>query len=255
MTRFLFVSDLDNTLVGDDRALEQLNRRLGDSASAHGSKIVYITGRSLALYRQLAAEKKLLAPDALVTAVGTEIYYATSDGVPDPAWSERLPQGWDREQVVAVAAQFSDLVVQPDMEQAPFKVSYFLTGDAAPAVLPYLNASLRERALATQLIYSNDKDLDILPERGNKGLAMQFLRDRWGFDATQTVACGDSGNDIALFGAGDERGIIVGNARPELLQWYETNSSDCLYLARSHYAEGILEGLHHFGFLGTNDGP
>lgn len=255
MSRFLFVSDLDNTLVGDDRALEHLNRRLSDSASAHGSKIVYITGRSLALYRQLAAEKKLLAPDALVTAVGTEIYYATNDGVPDPAWSERLPQGWDREQVVAVAAQFSDLVPQPDMEQGRFKVSFFLTGEAAPRVLQRLNAMLQERALATHLVYSNDKDLDILPERGNKGLAMQFLRDRWGFDATQTVACGDSGNDIALFGSGEERGIIVGNARPELLQWYQTNSSDCLYLASSYYAEGILEGLHHFGFLDPNDVP
>lgn len=254
MTRFLFVSDLVNTLVGNDQALEELNRRLVDSVSAHGSKIVYITGRSLSLYRKLAAEKNLLTPDALVTAVGTEIYYEPSNGVPDPDWSERLPQGWDREQVVAAAARFADLVCQPDMEQGPFKVSYFLTEDAAPEVLPRLEAILQERALATQLVYSNNKDLDILPERGNKGLAMQFLRLRWGFDATQTVACGDSGNDIALFGSGDERGILVGNARPELLQWYETNPSDCLYLAKAHYADGILEGLRHFGFLGTDQG-
>ena len=255
MTRFLFVSDLDNTLVGNDQALEELNRRLGDSVSAHGSKIAYITGRSLALYRELAAEKSLLAPDALVTAVGTEIYYASSVGVPDPDWSARLPQGWDREQVVAVASRFADLVCQPATEQGPFKASYFLAEDVAPEVLPRLDTLLQERALATQLVYSNNKDLDILPERGNKGLAMQFLRHQWGFDAAQTVACGDSGNDIALFGTGDERGIIVGNARAELLRWYETNSSDSLYLAKAHYAEGILEGLHYFGFLGKDEGP
>ncbi len=52
---------------------------------------------------------------------------------------------------------------------------------------------------------------------------MQFLQKQWGFDLKQTVACGDSGNDLALFSVGEERGIIVGNAQPELLQWHKAN--------------------------------
>lgn len=67
-------------------------------------------------------------------------------------------------------------------------------------------------------------------------------------DPAQTVVCGDSGNDIALF-AGAERGIIVGNASYELLQWHNDNPADHHYLAEAACAGGILEGLNYFGFL------
>lgn len=245
---FLFVTDLDNTLVGDDDALEVLNRHLSQHRQAHGTKIVYSTGRSLTSYRQLKAEKSLLDPDALVTSVGTEIYHSNDD-TPDPAWANTLSQAWDRDLVVASTSHFSDLVPQPQPEQRPFKVSYFLTEEAAVEVLPQLKTVLKERGLDVKLIYSGGKDLDILPRHGDKGLAMQFLRRQLGIDAKQTVVCGDSGNDIALFAVGEERGIIVGNAQPELRRWHDANASEALYLAKSSCAGGILEGLNHFGFL------
>ncbi|HCF29166.1 MAG TPA: sucrose-phosphate phosphatase, partial [Cyanobacteria bacterium UBA11049] len=70
MTQFLFVTDLDNTLVGDDQALVELNRKLSQHRQEYGTKIVYATGRSPTLYRELQQEKQLLQPDALVAAVG-----------------------------------------------------------------------------------------------------------------------------------------------------------------------------------------
>ena len=248
MARFLFVTDLDNTLVGDDQALKELNRQLSKHRQEHGTKIVYATGRSLALYQQLTTEKQLLEPDALVVAVGTEIYYDAGKQQ-DRSWSEKLSQGWDRDLIVANTAHFADLVAQPDSEQRPFKVSYYLTETAAVEVLPQLEELLQERGLNVKIVYSGGQDLDILPRRSDKGQAMQFLRQSWGIEPTQTVACGDSGNDIALFQAGEELGIIVGNAMPELLKWYEVNLSDNLYLAKADCAGGILEGLTHFGFL------
>lgn len=247
MTPFLFVTDLDNTLVGDDKALAELNRQLSQHRQEHGTKIVYATGRSPILYRQLQSEKQLLEPDALIAAVGTEIYRGSSD-TPDPAWSERLSQGWDRDMVVATTAHFADLVPQPDSEQRPFKVSFFLTQAIAVEVLPQLE-SLLQRSLDIKLIYSTGQDLDILPRHGDKGLAMQFLRQQWEIEPEQTVVCGDSGNDMALFSVGEERGIIVGNASSELLQWHNANPSEYHYLAKASCAGGILEGLNYFGFL------
>ncbi|NEO29729.1 MAG: sucrose-phosphate phosphatase [Symploca sp. SIO3C6] len=249
MTAFLFVTDLDNTLVGDDTALVELNQKLSQHRQDHGTKIVYATGRSLFLYRQLTTEKQLLSPDALVTAVGTEIYFNPNEDNFSPEWAQVLSQKWNREQVVATAAHYSDLVSQPDSEQRPFKVSYYLTPQAATEVLPKLESALQAKDLNFKLVYSGDKDLDILPLKGDKGLAVQFLRQKWGVDAQQTVVCGDSGNDIALFSVGEERGIIVGNARPELRQWYEANKTDYRYLAQAQCAGGIIEGLNHFGFL------
>jgi sucrose-6F-phosphate phosphohydrolase len=249
VTAFLFVTDLDNTLVGDDKALNELNQHLSQHRQEYGTKIVYATGRSPILYRQLATEKPLLPPDALITSVGTEICFNPEEEVFDPEWMEILSKGWDREQVVATAAHYSDLVPQTDSEQRPFKVSYLLSEQAAQELLPRLDSALKERNLDVKLVYSGGQDLDILPRQGDKGLAIEFLRQKWGIDAAKTVVCGDSGNDIALFSVGEARGIIVGNARPELRQWYKANSTDYRYMAQAHCAGGILEGLYHFGFL------
>ncbi len=251
VTAFLFVTDLDNTLVGDDDALKELNQQLAQHRQEYGTRIVYATGRSRQIYHDLKAEKQLLDPDALIAAVGTEIYDDDGQVTSDPAWSEKLSQGRDRELTVATAAHYADLVPQPDTEQRPFKVSYLLTEEAAVEVLPRLESQLVERGLDVKLIYSGGRDLDILPRNADKGLAVQFLQQKWGIDNRRTVVCGDSGNDIALFSVGEARGIIVGNARPELRQWYEENPADYRYMAQAHCAGGILEGLYHFGFLGS----
>lgn len=57
MAEFLFVTDLDHTLVGDDQALLVLNDRLQKHRQEYGTKIVYATGRSPVLYRELQQEK------------------------------------------------------------------------------------------------------------------------------------------------------------------------------------------------------
>ncbi len=248
MKSFLFITDLDNTLVGDDRALAELNEKLEQHRQDRGTKIVYATGRSPILFRELQSEKQLLEPDALIASVGTEIYTGGSD-TPDRGWWDKLSPGWNRDAVLATTAHFADLVIQPDSEQRPYKVSFLLTEDSAQEVLPQLKSSLQQQGLDTKLIYSAGIDLDILPRHGDKGLAVQYLRGEWEIEATQTVVCGDSGNDIALFSQGEERGIIVGNAKTELLQWHKDNPADYHYLAQAFCAGGILEGLNHFGFL------
>ncbi|HEY9617862.1 MAG TPA: sucrose-phosphate phosphatase [Microcoleaceae cyanobacterium] len=248
MSPFLLVTDLDNTLVGDDQAMLELNQQLSHHRQHYGSKIVYSTGRSPIRYQELATAKPLLEPNILIAAVGTEIYVNGSDR-PDPRWADILSQGWDREQIVAMTAHLADLTPQADTEQRPFKVSYFLSPSAAIEVMPRLETLLAEQSLEVQLIYSGSLDLDILPSRANKGRAMAFVGQDLGIAPSQTVACGDSGNDIALFADRPERGIIVGNAMSELLEWHYANPNPDRYLAKAHCAGGILEGLNHFGWL------
>jgi sucrose-6F-phosphate phosphohydrolase len=247
VNKFLFVTDLDNTLVGDDRALVELSERLQQHRQQHGTKIVYSTGRSPFLYKELQQEKNLIQPDALVVSVGTEIYLDGSD-TPDSEWSKVLSPGWDKQAILRITKNFPELVLQPETEQRPFKVSFFLE-EKASAILPQLEQKLTNSKLNIKLIYSSGIDLDILPLTSDKGQAMQFLRQKWQFAAEQTVVCGDSGNDIALFAVGNERGIIVGNARPELLQWHQQHPADYRYLAQNVCAAGIMEGLKHFSFI------
>jgi sucrose-6-phosphatase len=252
MSKFMFVTDLDNTLVnhktGNDLDLKKLNELLISHRQEFGAKIVYATGRSPVLYRELAAEKQLVVPDALVLAVGTEIYLDSSN-VPDPAWAEILQVGWNRKKVIEITSEFAELKPQPDSEQRAFKVSFFLEKADSEKILQKIDTELQKCGLNIKLIYSSEIDLDIIPQNSDKGQAMKFLRQRWKFVAEQTVVCGDSGNDIALFATGDERGVIVGNARPELLEWHNENPTENHYLAKNICSAGIIEGLKHFGFL------
>jgi sucrose-6-phosphatase len=248
VTPFLFVTDLDNTLVGDDLALEKLNRKLNEHRQEFGTKIVYATGRSLYLYRQLAEEKCLLSPDVLISSVGTEIYFNPDEDIYDSEWAKLLSIGWNREEITDLSSKYKDLELQPESEQNDFKISYYLSQEASQKVLTELESDLVDRGWQVTLIYSAGQDLDLIPQKSDKGLAVKFLRQKLAITAEQTVVCGDSGNDIALF-QGEERGIIVGNAKTELCQWYQDNQSDYRYLAKSHCAAGIFEGLEYFGFI------
>ncbi|MEM9218161.1 MAG: sucrose-phosphate phosphatase [Cyanobacteria bacterium P01_F01_bin.150] len=248
MTQFLFITDLDHTLVGDVQALASLNKRLSQHRKEHGSIIVYSTGRSPTLYNQLRMEQSMLDPDYTVLSVGTLIYPGTSN-TPLPEWADHLSEGWDREAIVAITAHFSDLVPQPDSEQTPHKISYFLDETVAANLLSELNAQLRRQNIDVQTVYSGGADLDILPRHGNKGTAVRFLQEKLAIAPAHTVVCGDSGNDLSMFMENCSKGIIVGNAKAELKQWYEDSAPEHVYMAKGKCSQGILEGMQYFGFL------
>jgi len=261
--KFLFVSDLDHTLVGNDLAMVKLLDDLQLHRSQHGTKIVYSTGRSLHLYQELQESQKrkqreLIRPDILVCAVGTEIYHCNSkeELVLDQEWSKHLSYNWDRELVATTAANFPSLKPQPESEQRPFKVSYFVREEKAVQIaLELENLLVKEAKVEIQIICSHsdhkeyNRNLDILPSSANKGMAMTFVREKLAIDVEKTVACGDSGNDIALFDNRQEKGIIVGNAQRELLDWHHNNPNPNRYLAKTNFADGIAEGLRYFSLL------
>jgi sucrose-6F-phosphate phosphohydrolase len=244
----LLITDLDRTLVGNDESLHQLNQLLDRYRQTQGTKIVYATGRSRGSYQDLKTTQQMLVPDALIAAVGTEMYVGDSDS-PDPEWAAKLSHNWQREQIMSICGQFANLELQPPDEQRPFKVSYYLSTSVAAAVILQLQELFQQQDLNVEIIYSGNKDLDILPRAGDKGAAVQFLRDRWQIDPTEAVVCGDSGNDISLFKYGKERGIMVGNAHSELRLWHELHPIEHHYLAVADYAAGILEGLKYFRFV------
>jgi sucrose-6-phosphatase len=243
----LFITDLDHTLVGDSVALEALNTTLENLRQSQGTKIVYATGRSISSYQELAAAEQLLIPDALVTSVGTEIYLDNEQICEE--WQSKLAMGWQRPEIVQIAKRFADLAAQPQSEQRPYKISYYLSEEAAIEVIPRLRQELKREGIVAEIIYSGHKDLDIIPKGSNKGASVQFLRQFWAIPAHQTVVCGDSGNDISLFSYDAEYGILVGNSHTELKLWYEINATERHYLAHNHCAQGITEGLDYFGFI------
>jgi sucrose-6-phosphatase len=239
--KVLMAVDLDGTMHGDPGSLDVLNRALLEARERF--TIAYVTGRTRSSALWLIHEGGLLPPDFLAADVGGSI----SSGphwLEDAAWRRNVASGWNPLRIRLVASLFPSLQPQPADHQGEFKLSYHLPGSEATATLPRVADALKRQRLPARLVYSSERDLDLLPLRSGKAAAVAHLITRSGVDKTRVFTCGDSGNDLDMLQP-CYCSAAVGNAQPELLR----SLSPGVFRARGHYAAGVLEGLKHYGFL------
>ena len=77
----------------------------------HNSLLVFSTGRSPTLYKQLRKEKPMITPDIAIMSVGTEITYGKLM-VPDDGWVQFLNQKWNKDIVIEETSKFPELTRQ-----------------------------------------------------------------------------------------------------------------------------------------------
>ncbi|KAJ1432908.1 Sucrose-phosphatase-like, N-terminal, partial [Sesbania bispinosa] len=174
--RLMIVSDLDHTMVDhhdpENRSILRFNA-LWEGRYRHNSLLVFSTGRSPTLYKQLRKEKPMITPDITIMSVGTEITYGKSM-VPDDGWVQFLNQKWDKNIVIEESSKFRELTRQKT-EQRPHKVSFYVEKEKAQHVTEALSKILEGRGLDVKIIYSGGIDLDILPQGAGKGQALAYL--------------------------------------------------------------------------------
>lgn len=235
--KYLLISDLDGTLIGDEEALKVYAKWI----QAHNDflSLVYATGRTFDSVVQEIQSTALPEPNAMITSVGTNIYnYPSGELMKD--WHEKINKNWDAETVGRVFCSHSELELQPEQFQSSFKVSYYLP-DASHEQIHNLQKHLNKTHIESEVIYSSNRDLDFLPLRANKGKAAAFLASKLQIPPQRVIVSGDTGNDKALFEQGF-RGIVVGNAQPEL----KNLRGASVYHADSCFAYGVLEGIGYW---------
>lgn len=230
----ILATDLDGTLVGDDAACDHLLSWMRNELDDFG--LVYITGRHLDSVRDLIEEKSLPWPDLLVSDVGAQIYIGQDLHI-DESWQKKMKTDWQPERIKQAAAGINGLKLQ-DLPN-DYRISFYADG-SAPA--EQLWSRLLAEGLGFTYIFSSDRDLDILPAGGGKGEALKYIVANYAAERANIMAAGDSGNDSSMLTAGFA-GLIVANAKPELLELAESN---LIYRAEHSYAAGILEGWQHF---------
>ncbi|RME39055.1 MAG: hypothetical protein D6788_06230, partial [Planctomycetota bacterium] len=231
------VSDLDGTLLGDDAALATFAAWYERQRSWLG--LVYASGRFFDSVCDSIRQTDLPDPLAVIGGVGTEVRRYPSGEEMEEA---RVPisPAWSAARIERVLADVPGLEKQPDEFQSPFKVSFFLY-DASPAELRAVRRRLDELPASVDMIYSSQRDLDVVPAGVNKGGAARRLAQAWKIPPTAVMTAGDSGNDRSLLD-GRFRGIVVANAHEEL----KALRGPGIYQAKQPFAAGVLEGIRYW---------
>ncbi|QDU35792.1 Mannosylfructose-phosphate synthase [Maioricimonas rarisocia] len=241
----LLMTDIDNTLIGDDDAMHRLLALLKENRARIGFGVA--SGRALELVEEILQKHDITELDVIVSSVGSEIYYGR-DYVPDKGWASRLRHKWYPDRIRAALDELPFIHQQPeDHTQREFKLSYDLD-ETIPSdeALPRIHEVLDRTKSAYSLIFSHGTFVDILPHRASKGKAIRYLSDKWNIPLDQIATAGDSGNDHDML-TGRTAAIVVGNHDQEISKLRD--SSHRVYFADAHFAQGIIEGLDHYGLI------
>lgn len=267
--RVLLVTDLDDTLCGDDEATAAFAGWWRAQGAPAGGRLVYNTGRSLELFYRLLDDKRhcMPEPDVLISAVGTKIYTKDSSNcwVEDGAYAASFTN-WELESVREAAYKALLQVGKDRMhfrapeEMNEHKITVGVKLDALENVLSSIKQDL---SMSTNVSYRSIvsgvgewRFVDLVPHEAGKGRAMRYVAQSLGFDDGEVVACGDSGNDQDML-ENSQNSIIVGNAHAELKSWAAqaarngVGMEQGLMLVQGQRANGILEGLSALGFRTT----
>ncbi len=265
----LICTDLDRTLLPNGKQPESSEARSAFTrlVSRPEVTLAYVSGRHRELVEQAICEYELPLPDWVIGDVGTTIYQVgAGKWLHSSAWEQDIATDWRGLTASDLRTLFADLPslqLQEESKQNRYKLSYYLP------LLTDIDALLREMSrrldtqnLAASLIYSVDEAtstglLDVLPAHATKLHAVEFLMQQQGFDYTNTVFAGDSGNDLPVI-ASAVPSVLVANADSVVVeqataQALQQGTMRAFYLAQGsflgmngNYSAGILEGVAHY---------
>ncbi len=237
---FLFSTDIDGTIYdGPETAQRFADFWHNLKGGPEMPLLVYNSGRSVDDVRQLISSTELPDPDFIIGGVGTEVFDCSASCRMDE-WGDDLEDSWDFSEVERIVWERAEGIErQPERCQNPYKSSWYWNGKSQED-LDLISRALEAEGLQAQIVYSSDRDLDILPTRANKGNAVAWLANRLGVLQDRIIVAGDSGNDSSMFSVEGGRGIVVANAEKAL---FNATARFNPHHSNLPCADGVIEGL------------
>ncbi len=238
---YLLMSDIDNTITGNDEAINDFTSLLQKNSESLGFGVA--TGRSIESAKRILEAHSIFDVDIYITSVGSEIYYGQSL-LPDKGWAAHIRRRWYKDRIIETLRNVEFLTLQAeDGGIREYKVSYDIeVGADILKIKSEVKNRLLEAKCPHNAIYSHDSFLDILPYRANKGLALKYIAWKWKLDPSTVISAGDSGNDADML-IKPFKGIVVANREQSLDRIAKKRH---IYLAKDSHAKGLIEGLIHY---------
>ena len=237
-------SDLDQSLLGDPSLLPEFSQVLKDNARCSSFGIT--TGRRLDSALKLIKQHKLPFPDALVTSLGTEIYYGQYL-TRDVAWDDHIDYLWRPNKVRTVLRDIPGLSLQKKAEQSRYKISYFYDAAHAPGI-DDIRQLLLQHEQTVNVVLSFGQFLDVVPVRASKGLALRWYAEQWDIPLEHILVAGGSGADEDMI-RGNTLAVLVANRHDEELS--DMIDLERVYYTKMPYAAGIMDAIDYYDFFQT----
>lgn len=270
LERLLICTDLDRTLIPNGTQPESNGARDHFALLVDRPEVTlaYVSGRHRALVEAAIERYRLPQPDFVLGDVGSSIYQLGpgQEWQRWPGWEDEIARDWNgltHEDLRKMLLHLPALRLQEETKQNDFKLSYYLPLQIDRAELSsQIEQCFESTGARLRLVWSEDEMasvglLDVLPVSASKYHAIETLMRNQGFSDTDTVFCGDSGNDIEVL-ASAIPAVLVANSQPDVRALAdrlsrEAGHTDRLYLAQGNfmglngnYSAGILEGIAHY---------
>lgn len=268
MNRKIFFTDLDGTLLNDQKEISPGNQAAIDEALSQGHIIVIATGRPLASARIQARRLGLTREGCyVITFNGAQIYDIFHENT---IYGKGIPLSLVAPVFHAAAQQhihiqtYNDNCILSEYETAELK-EYARINGLPYQIVPDIRASLSEppykfiaidfqshqKLLQFQQqtlsryhtsldsFFSNDAFLEIVPTGISKGFAVKWMCDYLELPMEASVAAGDAQNDIPMLEAAHV-GAVMCNAFPGIAE----HGSYVTQADNNH--DGVAEIIHRF---------
>lgn len=272
----LIASDLDGTLLRDDKSVSPGNRQAIRDALAAGAEFVVATGRpvyniGLDLFRSLGCryvissngtavhrlsdmaclyQEPMESADALELArelsklpicqrifVSDAICMQTSQAVLLDQLDISEPI---RDALKAFCRVVEDLPAYlAQSQETVFKLAIYFLPQPDGSYLHYDEIRARiESDPRFDQVCGGCHNMEITRAGASKGKALLWLADYLGIPHSETMACGDTENDIAMLKAAAV-GVATANAEPDA-------KAAANYITASNEEDGVAKAIYHF---------
>lgn len=244
--------------LSEEMALEHLRLR----AMKGEIEIIFVTGRHYQSVREAIRSYHLPTPEWIICDVGSSIMRRSDQGYQMfyeySAHLDTITQGCPPSSIASDLSAIGLLRLQEPEKQTVNKLSFYcdapLMDQSVDEICRFITTNRFPHSVVSSLDpFSGEGLIDVMPAGVDKAFALHWWSTWHGIDRNQIVFAGDSGNDYAAL-TSSFRGILVGNAEPQLAKRVAEHHQRCgsidrIYLASGRFTAGVVEGCRHYRII------